>query len=208
MSLRYPLCEGGIAPPLRMLSKGETLRKRGRGYRTQLAMLRSRTPRCGSGPKCRLEGPSPPPPCALGPLPHARLGRPLPEHCKKRQAGWGEQGEGGRGGKGCSLREGSASATGGGGGGPSKQHLGPDPHRGAHDETPKTQKNPRVRKIRVRNSGAGNGCANFMDAWKKSVRSAGKTMSIKFLVLGGGGVFWVGGGGEVPILFLWARGFF
>ena len=37
-------------------------------------------------------------------------------------------------------------------------------------------------------------------------------MSIKFLVLGGGGVFWVffwgGGGGGVPILFLWARGFF
>ena len=30
------------------------------------------------------------------------------------------------------------------------------------------QKNPRVRKIRVRNSGAGNGCANFMDAWKKA----------------------------------------
>ena len=26
------------------------------------------------------------------------------------------------------------------------------------------QKNPRVRKILVRNSGAGNGCANFMDA--------------------------------------------
>ena len=30
------------------------------------------------------------------------------------------------------------------------------------------QKNPRVRKIRVRNSGAGNGCANFMDTWKKT----------------------------------------
>ena len=45
-----------------------------------------------------------------------------------------------------------------------------------------------------------------MDARKKCVPSAGKTMSIKFLVLG---VFWVfGGGGGVPILFLWARGFF
>ena len=32
-------------------------------------------------------------------------------------------------------------------------------------------------------------------------------MSIKFLVLGGGRVFWVWGGGGVPILFLWARGF-
>ena len=31
-------------------------------------------------------------------------------------------------------------------------------------------------------------------------------MSIKFRVLEGG--FWGGGGGEVPILFLWARGFF
>ena len=31
-------------------------------------------------------------------------------------------------------------------------------------------------------------------------------MSIKFRVLGGGGLG--GGGGEVPILFLWARGFF
>ena len=30
------------------------------------------------------------------------------------------------------------------------------------------QENPRVRKIRVRNSGAGNGCANFMDTWKNA----------------------------------------
>ena len=35
---------GGIAPPLRMLSNGETLRKGGRGYRTQLAMLRHQKP--------------------------------------------------------------------------------------------------------------------------------------------------------------------
>ena len=63
------------------------------------------------------------------------------------------------------------------------------------------QKNPRVRKIRVRNSGAGNGCAIFMDAWQKCALSAGKPMSIKFRVFGGGF-------GEVPILFLWARGFF
>ena len=49
------------------------------------------------------------------------------------------------------------------------------------------QKNPRVRKIFVRNSGAGNGCVNFMDAWKQCVLSAGKPMSIKFLVWGVGG---------------------
>ena len=71
------------------------------------------------------------------------------------------------------------------------------------------QKNPRVHKIRVRNSGAGNGRANFMDTWKKCVLSAGQPVSIKFCVLGGGGYFgFLGGGGGVPILFLWARGFF
>ena len=32
----------------------------------------------------------------------------------------------------------------------------------------KNQKNPRVRKILVCNSGAGNGCANFMDTWKNA----------------------------------------
>ena len=37
-------------------------------------------------------------------------------------------------------------------------------------------------------------------------RSAGKTMSIKFFVLGGGGVFWVlGGGGECRFYFTGAR---
>ena len=63
------------------------------------------------------------------------------------------------------------------------------------------QKNPRVRKIRVRNSGGGNGCANFMDARKKCVLSAGKTMSIKFLVLGGGGILGLGGGRECRFYF-------
>ena len=62
------------------------------------------------------------------------------------------------------------------------------------------QKNPRVRKIRVRNSGAGNGCANFMDARKKCVLSAGKTMSVKFLVPGGG-IFGFWGGGECRFYF-------
>ena len=63
------------------------------------------------------------------------------------------------------------------------------------------QKNPRVRKIRVRNSGAGNGCPNFMDTWKKCVLSAGKPMSIKFLVLGGGGILGFWGGGECRFYF-------
>ena len=48
-------------------------------------------------------------------------------------------------------------------------------------------------KLFVRNSGAGNGCANFMDTWKKCVLSAGKTMSVKFPFFGVG--VW-GEGGE------------
>ena len=39
-----PLLRGGIAPSLRMLSKGGNAQKRGRGYRTQLAMLRHQKP--------------------------------------------------------------------------------------------------------------------------------------------------------------------
>ena len=31
-----------------------------------------------------------------------------------------------------------------------------------------SEKNPRVRKIRVRNSGAGNACANFRGDWKNA----------------------------------------
>ena len=53
----------------------------------------------------------------------------------------------------------------------------------------RTQKNPCVRKISARNSGAGNGCANFMGAWKNAFFLQEEAMSIKFLVffLGGGG---------------------
>ena len=61
---------------------------------------------------------------------------------------------------------------------------------------PLNQKNPRVHKICVRNSGAKNGCANFMDTWKNCVLSAGKPMSIKFLALGGGYFGFLGGGGD------------
>ena len=63
------------------------------------------------------------------------------------------------------------------------------------------QKNPRARKIRVRNSGAGIGCANFMDTWKKCVLSAGKPMSVKFPFFFGGGGFLGGGGGECRFYF-------
>ena len=41
-------------------------------------------------------------------------------------------------------------------------------------------------KIFVRNSGAGNGRANFMGAWKNALSLQEKPMPIKFLVLGGG----------------------
>ena len=47
-----------------------------------------------------------------------------------------------------------------------------------------------------------------MGAWKECVRSAGKAMPIKFLVLeGGGGIlgFWEGG---ADFIFIWAQGFF
>ena len=49
------------------------------------------------------------------------------------------------------------------------------------------QKKPDVRNFSARNSGAGNGRANFMGAWDFGVLSAGKSrMPMKFLLLGGG----------------------
>ena len=68
--------------------------------------------------------------------------------------------------------------------------------RNANVRITENQKNPRGHKIFVRNSGAGNGCANFMGTWKNCFLSARKPMSIKFLVLGGGGILGFGGGGE------------
>ena len=51
--------------------------------------------------------------------------------------------------------------------------------------------------------------ANFYGRLEKCVRSAGKTMSIKFLVLGGGGIWvFLGGGGSADFIFMGARGFF
>ena len=62
------------------------------------------------------------------------------------------------------------------------------------------QKNPRVRKIFVRNSGAGNGCVNFMDAWK--MRSfCRKTHVHKIPRFRGGGILGFGGGGECRFYF-------
>ena len=65
-----------------------------------------------------------------------------------------------------------------------------------------SQKNPRVRIIFVGNFGAGNhyGCVNFMDAWKNAFFLQEKPMSIKFLLLGGGGLVF-GGGGECRFYF-------
>ena len=62
-------------------------------------------------------------------------------------------------------------------------------------------------KFSARNSGAGNGCSNFMGAWKKCVFLQEKAMSIKFFVLGGGGVlgFGGGGGGSADFIFMGAR---
>ena len=87
--------------------------------------------------------------------------------------------------------------------------LGIDRRRGPERSGPTNyQKNPRVHKIFVRNSGAGNGCANFMGTWKNCDLSAGKPMPMKFLVFGGGGKCWVLGGGGSADFILWARGFF
>ena len=56
----------------------------------------------------------------------------------------------------------------------------------------------------VCNSGAGNGCANFMGAWKNAFFLQAKTHVRKISPFS----FFFWGGGGVPILFLWARGFF
>ena len=59
------------------------------------------------------------------------------------------------------------------------------------------------------NSGAGNGCANFMGTWNFCILSAGKPPCHKIPRFRGGGYgfsLW-GGGGGVAILFLCARDF-
>ena len=44
-----------------------------------------------------------------------------------------------------------------------------------------------------------------MDAWKKAFFLQEKPMSIKFLVLGGGGYFGFWGGGSADFIFMGAR---
>ena len=71
------------------------------------------------------------------------------------------------------------------------------------------QKNPRVRKIFVRNSGAGNGCVNFMDAWKNAFFLQEKS-HVHIIPRLGGGVFsvFLGGGGECRFYFYGRADFF
>ena len=68
------------------------------------------------------------------------------------------------------------------------------------------QKNPRVRKISVRNSGAGNGCANFMDTWK--MRPFCRKSHVHKIPRFRGGIlvfFFLGGGGSADFIFMGAR---
>ena len=69
------------------------------------------------------------------------------------------------------------------------------------------QKNPRVRKIFCPQFRGRKWLRQFYGHLEKCVLSAGKALSIKFRVLGGGGVFWVfgGGGGECRFFFMGAR---
>ena len=68
-----------------------------------------------------------------------------------------------------------------------KEEEDQEQERKDQDQECKNQKNPRVRKIRVRKSGAGNGCANFMDAENFCVLSAGKPPCPWNSSFGGGG---------------------
>ena len=68
------------------------------------------------------------------------------------------------------------------------------------------RKNPRVRKILVRNSGAGNGCANFMDTWKNAFFLQENLNVHKIPRFGGGGgnFGFGGGGGSADFIFMGA----
>ena len=72
------------------------------------------------------------------------------------------------------------------------------------------QKKRGVHKISARNSGAGNGCANFMGAWHFLVLSAGKPPHAHKIPPFRGGGFWVflEGGWKCPFYFYGRGGFF
>ena len=59
-------------------------------------------------------------------------------------------------------------------------------------------------KFSVRNSGAGNGCANFMGAGQKCALSAGKSHVLKIPRFKGGGYFGFLGG-DADYIFMGAR---
>ena len=70
----------------------------------------------------------------------------------------------------------------------------------------KTQKKRGVHKISARNSGTGNGCANFMGAWHFLVLSAGKPPHAHKIPPSRGGCrsFLEGGGGSANFIFMGA----
>ena len=96
-------------------------------------VVESGTPRCGSGPKCRLEPPPLHPPCALGPLPPHQPGPPPSGALQKEPRGVGGRGKERAGREGVWLEGRVLQLQWGMGGGPSKHQLGPDPHLGAHN---------------------------------------------------------------------------
>ena len=57
----------------------------------------------------------------------------------------------------------------------------------------------------VRNSGAGNGCANFMGVWKMRPFCRKKTHFSHKIPHFRGGVFWVLGGGSADLIFMGTR---
>ena len=77
-----------------------------------------------------------------------------------------------------------------------------------HGLLEKSLNNPRVHKFFARNSGAGNGCTNFMGTWKNAFFLQEKPMPIKFLVFfWGGGEYFGFWGGKCRFYFMGARTF-
>ena len=104
---------GGGGSPWKMREKGKGVGRVGRvggGVGTgkgtgKATYMRRVPPDVGLAPSNRWRALPSTPPCTLGPLPHTRLGRPVPEHCKKSQEGGKREGEGGEG-RGFGLRKG------------------------------------------------------------------------------------------------------